>query len=369
MRLRAPYPVLRRPSERVLGLIAFAVGAGIVLTRLALTPLVQAQGPFLLVWPAVMIAAYLGGFWPSASVLLVGLAVGQFVLADLGLPLARPVGVAIGLAFGLIIAVAGGLRKSALRRAAADAERIADLQSRLMRAGRLNALGEMVGVLAHELNQPITAFTTYVHAARRLVEEDPPPRDRIDDLLARAGEQALRTRDIVGRIRARLEGEAPTLSTVRVRDIFSDAVAVATAARLAPQKDVQLVIDPDVGEVAADTIQVQQVLLNLLRNAAEAMEGQPGQPVRVAATRNAEGLVEISVADSGPGISGDIAERLFEPFASAKPGGLGLGLPISRGIVRAHGGELWAEPNPEGGAIFRFTLRPAPPAATIVAAS
>jgi two-component system sensor kinase FixL len=123
--------------------------------------------------------------------------------------------------------------------------------------------------------------------------------------------------------------------------------------------DVRFEIDRHVGLVVADKVQVQQVVLNLIRNAIDAMEVSPRRAIRIAARPEGEGMVEISVSDTGPGLSEEVAARLFHPFVTTKPTGMGIGLSISKTIVEAHGGRLWGENEGDGGAAFRFTLRAA----------
>jgi len=339
-------------------LVAVAVGAIIVLSRLPLQPTLGSTAPFILAWPAAMIAAFLGGFWPTVIVTALGLVVGQYALSAGGAAKLGPGGSLIFIAFGLVFATAGGMRRRALRKARADAERLAALQAQLMKVGRLNAMGEMAGGLAHELNQPLTAITSYLGAAQRLLDEEVPPRARIDDLLAKASGQALRARDIVGRIRARVSGEL-ALEATPLSGLVRETVAVAMVGRQPELIAVRIRLDPGVDRVMADRVQLQQVLLNLLRNAIEAVEGCARREVAITSRRGAEGLVEVAVTDTGPGIAPEVAERLFQPFATSKADGMGMGLLISRSIVQGHGGDLWAEPNADGGATFRFTLRPA----------
>jgi C4-dicarboxylate-specific signal transduction histidine kinase len=347
----------RTPS----GLVAIGVGVPIVLSRVALQGLLGATSPFILSWPATMLAAFIGGFWPAIVVSFVGLAVGQWALtAGGGKPLG-PGGMAIFMAFGLVFALAGGLRKRGLARAKADAARLDEMQRRLVNVARLNAMGEIAATLAHELNQPLTAIAGYAGAASRLVDRDAAQLTPVTELLEKIAGQATRAREIVGRIRGHVTQGELVLAPQSLSEMFQEAGAVAIAtAGGERQPTLRADFDPTADGVLADRIQVQQVMVNVVRNAVEAMAKSPRREVRIGTRPQPGGLVEVFVADTGPGLPPDLAERLFEPFVSGKADGMGIGLSISRSIVEAHGGEISAGPNPGGGAVFRFTLRRAP---------
>ena len=238
----------------------------------------------------------------------------------------------------------------------ATERRLQDVQSELVHVGRLTAMGEMASALAHELNQPLSAVANFVGGSARLIELDPIDRAKIRGALASAGEQALRAGEIIRRLRdfvGRGEAERRIES---LPQLLEEAGALAMVG--AKERGVRLLyaIDPGVDLVLADRVQIQQVVLNLMRNAVEAMEGEPRRDLTVGA-RPVEGdMVEVWVADSGHGISAEIADQLFQPFITTKQQGMGVGLSISRTIIEAHGGRIWVEANPGGGAVFRFTL-------------
>jgi two-component system sensor kinase FixL len=235
--------------------------------------------------------------------------------------------------------------------------RLQELQSELVHISRLTALGEMASALAHELNQPLSAISNYVSGSRQLLARPEPPVEKVRDALDRAGEQALRAGQIIRRLRdfvARGETERRIESLPK---LIQEASALALVG--AKEHGVRVRFDPAPGVdlVLADKVQVQQVVLNLIRNALDAMEEAPRRELLIAA-RLCEGtMVEVSVADTGPGVGPDVEAQLFTPFVTTKPTGMGVGLSISRTIVEAHGGHIWVEPNPGGGAVFRFTLR------------
>jgi two-component system sensor kinase FixL len=235
--------------------------------------------------------------------------------------------------------------------------RLQELQAELVHMSRLTAMGEMASALAHELNQPLSAIANYMKGSRRLLEEGSDERATIlRDAMDKAAEQALRAGQIIRRLRdfvARGESER------RVEDV-KKLVEEASALALVGAKDrgvrMHFQFDPSIDFVLADKVQIQQVLLNLIRNAIEAMEESDRREL-VVSTAPAQGnLVEISVADTGAGIASEIYAQLFQPFVTTKPRGMGVGLSISRTIVEAHGGTIAPRPNPGGGTVFCFTL-------------
>jgi two-component system sensor kinase FixL len=235
--------------------------------------------------------------------------------------------------------------------------RLQELQSELVHISRLTAMGEMASTLAHELNQPLSAISNYLKGSRRLLAEADDERSiMLRDALDKAGDQAMRAGQIIRRLRdfvSRGESER------RVENI-TKLVEEASALALVGVKDrgikVRFQFDPSVDLVLADRVQIQQVLLNLIRNAMDAMEESANRDLMITVVPDNRTHVRISVADTGSGISPDIAEQLFQPFVTTKRHGMGVGLSISRTIVEAHGGRIWVEPNPAGGTIFNFTM-------------
>lgn len=235
--------------------------------------------------------------------------------------------------------------------------RLQELQSELVHISRLTAMGEMASTLAHELNQPLSAISNYLEGSRRMLADAGDDRSvTLRNALDSANDQAMRAGQIIRRLRdfvARGESERRVESVTKL-------VEEASALSLVGVKDrgirVQFRFDPAVDLVLADRVQVQQVLLNLIRNAMDSMETSSRRELVISIAPCEGNQVCVSVADSGGGIAPEIAEQLFQPFVTTKRQGMGVGLSISRTIIEAHGGKIWVEPNPTGGTIFHFTL-------------
>jgi two-component system sensor kinase FixL len=237
-------------------------------------------------------------------------------------------------------------------------QRLQELQSELIFMSRFTALGEMASTLAHELNQPLTAVASYLSGARRLLDGGKPEdvataRGAIDS----AAQQALRAGQIIKRLREFVARGESDQQAEDLRKLIEEASALALVGAKETGVNVFFEFDPAVAAVYVDKIQIQQVIFNLMRNAIEAMQDATRRELRVSTRQGTAGVVEIAVADSGTGITPEIAAKLFQPFMTTKPQGMGVGLSISRTIVEAHGGRLWASGNPGGGTIFQLTLK------------
>ena len=235
--------------------------------------------------------------------------------------------------------------------------RLQELQAELVHVSRLTAMGEMASALAHELNQPLSAIANYMKGSRRLLADSSDERATIlREAMDKAAEQALRAGQVIRRLRdfvARGESERQVED---VKKLVEEASALALVGAKDKGVRVRFEFDPRVDAALADKVQVQQVLLNLMRNAIEAMEDCERRELLVSTALAADNMVEISVADTGSGIAPEISTQLFQPFITTKRQGMGVGLSISRTIVEAHGGSITARPNAGGGTIFSFTL-------------
>ncbi|RVC01157.1 PAS domain S-box protein, partial [Mesorhizobium sp. M7A.F.Ca.AU.002.06.1.1] len=236
--------------------------------------------------------------------------------------------------------------------------RIQEQQQELLHMARFTALGEMASTLAHEINQPLTAITNYLKGSRRLLEKS---RDEnapmLRDAVEKAAEQALRAGDVIRHLRdfvARGESER---QVERLPMLIEEAASLALVGAREINLLVSYKLDPVAELVLTDRIQIQQVLLNLMRNAVEAMQDSPRRELKVTTIARDDGMAEVSVIDTGPGLAPEVSAQLFQPFVTTKKQGMGVGLSICRTIVESHGGHIWAEAMPTGGTAFRFTLR------------
>ncbi len=235
--------------------------------------------------------------------------------------------------------------------------RLRDLQTELAHVGRLSEMGTFASSLAHELNQPLTAISSYCEGAGELLKGDPAP-DQLDmarEALRDAAEQAIRAGQIVKRMRDFLSHGETEHRVEELSRLVTEANALALVGTREHGIDVQIRLDPHFNHVFVDRIQIQQVLFNLIRNAIEAMMDSPLRSLTVSSTPQPDGFITVSVEDTGTGIEEKFSAQLFQPFVTSKRTGMGIGLSICRTIVEAHGGRIWFEPG-EGGTIFRFTL-------------
>jgi two-component system, LuxR family, sensor kinase FixL len=235
--------------------------------------------------------------------------------------------------------------------------RLQELQSELVHISRLSAMGEMASALAHELNQPLAAISNYMKGSRRLLAgSNDPNRAKIENALDRAAEQAIRAGQIIRRLRdfvARGESEKRVESLSKM---IEEAGALGLAGAREQGVRIRFNLDPGYDLVLVDRVQVQQVLVNLFRNALEAM-AQSTERELIASNRPVnDDMIEVSVSDTGHGFADEVEKNLFQTFFTTKGTGMGVGLSISRSIIEAHGGRMWAESNQAGGATFRFTL-------------
>jgi two-component system sensor kinase FixL len=235
--------------------------------------------------------------------------------------------------------------------------RLQELQAELVHISRLTAMGEMASTLAHELNQPLSAISNYVKGSRRMLETAVDERSiQLRDALQAAGDQATRAGQIIRRLRDFVSRGESEPRFENVSTLIEEASALAMVGVREKNVLVRYQIDPSAPSVMADKVQIQQVLLNLFRNAIEAMEDAPRRELDISTALRNDSMLVFSVADTGTGIAQRVADQLFQPFVTTKRAGMGVGLSISRTIIEAHGGKIWADSNAAGGTTFSFTL-------------
>ena len=232
------------------------------------------------------------------------------------------------------------------------------LQTHVAHLSRLEAMNAMATTLAHELNQPLTAASNYlVGSRRRLKANGPTALDQIDEGMAAAEQQVHLAADIIRRVREMVSNQPKAVTNISLSRVIDNSIALISMAGGGPGPQVKKRVAADAKSVRADRIQVQQVLINLIRNACDATRGREDGEIVVSSIREDDTVI-VSIADNGMGFSQPDSER-FSPFATSKETGLGLGLSISRTIIESHGGRIWTEDREGGGACVRFTL-PAP---------
>jgi signal transduction histidine kinase len=232
--------------------------------------------------------------------------------------------------------------------------RIKEMEAVLIHLSRVSELGQNVSSLVHEVNQPLTAISNYIAAGLRFVESS--DTERLKRVLQQSAEQAERATAIVRSLRDFITRHEAEKDVGNLQEVLQHAVRLALVGIRAPERSIEIRPDPTAASALFDKVQIEQVVFNLVRNAMEAMENTDRCALTVTTKPVPGNMVEVSVADTGPGLPLDIRARLFEPFVTTKASGLGVGLSICRVIIEAHGGRLQAEDNPEGGTIFRFTL-------------
>jgi len=244
---------------------------------------------------------------------------------------------------------------------AENEKRLRDLQAELVHIARFTAMGEMASTLAHELNQPLTAIASYLNGCRRLLAASHDPQAEIlSHAVERAADQALRAGEIIRRLRGFVRRGETERAATNLTVLIEEACALALLGAREHGVRVNFAFDNRERWVLVDKIQIQQVVLNLVRNAVEAMQDSAFRELTISTAVLKTDSVIVCVADTGPGISEAVAAQLFQPFVTTKRHGMGVGLSISRTIVEAHGGHLWMEPNPAGGTMFLFTIKGAP---------
>ena len=232
------------------------------------------------------------------------------------------------------------------------------LQAELAHAARLSTVGEIAASIAHELNQPLCAATAYAQAAADLMRHQPEATGRAAEILDQVVQQAERAGQIVRHVRDLVRKGDSVKASMQLAPVLHEALSLLEPEAREKGIELQVALEPKLPALEFNPIQLQQVILNLVLNAMEAMVGTPNdmRQIRVGCRAQPDGSVRVAVVDQGPGIDSDKLEKIFEPFESTKPEGMGMGLSISRSIIEAHGGRLWAESGPGPGASLIFVL-------------
>ncbi len=341
-------PIMR--GDNYTATLPLVIGAVWLLSLLALIVLWRRAHSVLDVWMMVVMTAWLCDIGLSAA-----LNAGRF---DLGFYAGRIYGLMAATLVLLVLLIETSAVYTRMARSF-EAERVlrnrelAELQSELIHVSRLTELGQMVSALAHEVNQPLTAAASYVRAGRRLVHAS--EIGKADEALQKAVDQVTRASQVIQRLRQFVRKAEAQRGLEDVRQVVEEAAALALLGAEGRGVHLEMDLAPDTPLVSIDKVQIQQVLVNLIRNAVEAMQAAPSRELLIRTGMSADGMVEVSVADSGPGLAAEVRQKLFQPFVTTKAAGMGVGLSICRSIIEAHGGRMWLADGP-GGADFRFTL-------------
>jgi two-component system sensor kinase FixL len=332
--------------------LPIAIGSVCMITFLALLWLWKRRPYSVLdVWLMVAMLAWLFDIGLSAM-----LNAGRF---DFGFYAGRVFGLLAATLVLLILLIQTGAVYARLARSFAvetsvREQRLREVQAELIHVSRLTELGQMVSGLAHEVNQPLTAVANYVSAGRRLLVAGDTIRS--DEALRRAIDQVTRAGQVIQRVRQFVRKDDGHRQAEEVRGTIEEAAALAVLGAERQRVRVMMEFGTDLPSVLIDKVQIQQVLLNLIRNAIEAMRDSDRRELTIRAMRSGCKWVEISVADTGPGLPPIVRDKLFQPFITTKPSGMGVGLSICHDIVEGHGGHMWLCDHPGGGADFRLTL-------------
>jgi C4-dicarboxylate-specific signal transduction histidine kinase len=237
-------------------------------------------------------------------------------------------------------------------------QELRQVQAELAHVTRVTTLGELTASIAHEVNQPITGVVTNATVALRWLGAQPPNLDEVREALGRIVKDGGRAGDVIHRIRALIKKAPPRMAPLDINEAVLDVIALTRTELLKHDVSLQTQLATGLPLIEGDRVQLQQVILNLILNAVEAMSSvdEGTRELQISTGMEASNGVLVTVRDFGPGLDPQSADDLFEAFYTTKPAGLGMGLPICRSIIEAHGGRLWATADDPRGAVFQFTL-------------
>jgi two-component system sensor kinase FixL len=339
--------------ERLVDLGAFTLGLAIALWIVfAVAPPDEDQFFYLLLLPVIWIGVRHGLPWCAMAILIEQLALVALITL-LSYPASSFLEFQI---FSIVVAVAGLVLGAVVIERQAAALKLRQQQAELGRMTRLATAGALGTAIVHEISQPLATLATYAHACRRLPSAGPETNGLLTQTLAKIESEALRAGDIVERLRAFLTNGKPQLAPLVLGDAARGVASALVDEARVHGVEIRVEAQSETA-ILADRVQVEQILVNLVRNgieaAAERTSGEKQVKVRIS---QSNGEICVDVEDNGPGVADEIAGRLFEPFTTSKPRGMGLGLLLSRQIVEAHGGRLWCERTSAQGAHFAFRL-------------
>jgi C4-dicarboxylate-specific signal transduction histidine kinase len=240
-------------------------------------------------------------------------------------------------------------------------ERTADLmhtQAELTRLSRVLSMGELTASIAHEIKQPLTAVVTHGHACIQWLSTDPPNLAKATQTVERIIQEGTRAGAVINRIRALFKKDGSPRDWVSINEIIQELMVLLRHEAISRQITIQTDLDPAIPKIKGDRVQLQQVILNLMMNGMDAMDNTavPRKQLFVRSGTDGTSAISVCIEDQGAGVDPETGDKLFDPFFTTKSNGIGMGLSISRSIIEAHEGRLWAEPCSKGGSIFQFTI-------------
>ncbi len=361
--------ILRRPALLRYA-VAIAITVLVTLVRWALDPFLTNHSIFTFYFASVILAAWYCGLGPSILNVVLGATIAAFFFAEpRGSFQISEFRHQLALAFFCIVSgylayLIHWLNRDIARRQQvecdlrASQEQLQLHQIELAHMSRLSVMGEMAASLAHELNQPLHAAKNYARGSIRRMLKSAEHDGEVLTALEHIADEADRAAEILRRVRDFVQKTGPHISTISLNDLVREAVAINSLELKQIRAKIVCELAPDIAPVTADPIQIEQVVVNLARNGLESMYGVPEEQrvLSIGTRRCDEQTIEVFVRDRGKGIGEEEMARIFEPFFTTKPEGMGMGLAISRSIIQAHEGRLWASPNEDRGCTFHFTL-------------